>query len=131
MGTENAINRERRSSFWGWPGPAQLYLILICAAIWAPISFFGGRSDFSMAMATAVAVCVGVAYQVLQGESGKWTPYVAWVVRLGAAITGYWLFIAAPTRTSRFLAVIIYAVVYVICDWTAWHRARRLRPTTI
>lgn len=53
------------------------------------------------------------------------TPYVVWVVRIGAAVTAWWLFIDAPAQVSRFAAVAVYAALYLLCEWAVRHHASK------
>ncbi len=123
--TRATIRGGQSTSDWAWPGPAELYVILIFAAAWVVISLFGGKSGFVMATATALTICALMAYLALRQYPGRMTPYIAWVVRIGAAVTAWWLFIDAPTQIIRFTAVAIYAALYLLCEWAVWRRASK------
>lgn len=124
MTTDMTIRSGQRSSYWAWPGPADLYVVLLLGIAAFLVAHFLGKSEFAMALMTALIICFCPAYQTLRRGPAKWTPYAAWVVRVGAAAAGYWLFIATPTPVGRFIASAIYATAYVLCDWAAWHRVQ-------
>ena len=77
-----------------------------------------------MASATALMICGEVGYLAIRKGRSGWTFYIAWVLRVGTAVTGCWLFIVAPSRTVGFAAIAIYAVVYGLCERAAWRRVR-------
>ena len=122
MPTASANTRGQRVNDWAWPGPADLYVLLLFAAAWAPILLLGRKSNFVMALATTSTVCAGLAYGAVRKEAGIWNRFVAWVVRIGAIAAGCWLFAATPSQYGRFIAVGVYAVLYVLCERAVWRR---------
>ena len=117
---QTATRRGTRSSYWAWPGPAGLYLIAIFAALWLVIAMVGAKSQFVMASATALAICAGLACYAAWGNLDKWNRWNAWVVRIGAAATGVWLFLAPPALWDRCIAAAVFATVYVLCERAVW-----------
>lgn len=126
MAIKELTHDGQRASYWSWPGPASLYLFLVFAVVWLPICIYGGKSQLVMASATALTICVMLAYQALRGDPAKWTAYVTWVVRIGAAITAVWLFTAAPSQAAGFLTIAVYGALYALSEW-AVRRSARLR----
>lgn len=119
--TIKATSRGRRASYWAWPGPADLYVGLIFGAVWIPVLVFARQSGFVMASATALTICAGVVWQAIRGD---WPLRIAWGARTGAAVAGGWLFVATPGYPGRFIAVAIFAALYILCDRAASRRAR-------
>lgn len=114
----------RRSGLWATPRPADLRVFLFVAVTWLFLSVFAGRSAFVMALATALILCANLLYLARRGDLSRWTHYVAWALRLGAVITAWWLFIATPTMAGSFLAVLLFAAVYTVCERSVWRRLR-------
>jgi hypothetical protein len=84
----------------------------------------------AIASTVALTLCAGVLDIAVQRDPTKWTPYISWVMRIVAALTGGWLFTAAATLTDGFMAVTAYAVLYILCEWAVWHRLRTNRSHT-
>jgi hypothetical protein len=130
MTTKATTRSGQRSSYWAWPGPADLYVTFLFAIAAFLVAHFFGKSEFAMASMTAVTICICLAYTALRGNNlDKWTPYIAWVMRIAAAGTGWWLFTATPTQAGRFTAVALYAVLYVLCERAVWRRGRAEQNT--
>lgn len=120
----------KRSSYWAWPGPVDLYPGLILAAAWIPVLIFARHSELVLASMLALSICALVALKAVERvwpPRTLWGARTAWGVRIGAAIVGWWLFIAVLARADRFIAFIAlagYAALYVLCDYAAVRRAR-------
>jgi hypothetical protein len=123
MTPRTTTQEKGRASFWGWPGPADLYVLLIVAGAMAFVSALAGHSQVVMACATSLIICVGVAYEAFRAGPSRWTPYAAWVMRTGVVISGCWLLFALPSYPSRLAAVCILAALYIVAERTAWRRA--------
>lgn len=119
----------KRSNYWAWPGPADLYPGLILAAVWIPVLVFARRAELVLASMLALSICALVALKAVERvwpPRTLWGARTAWGVRIGAAIVGWWLFIAVLARADRFIAfiaVVGYAALYVLCDYAAVRRA--------
>jgi hypothetical protein len=50
-------------------------------------------------------------------------------MRTAALGVGFWLFSATPGNIGRFVAVLVYAVLYVISENTVWRRKRAVLAT--
>lgn len=129
--SKNAVSKDRRLSYWTWPGPANLYEMLLVAIAWFLISYLWGKSQFVMALATALTICGTLAWNLFRGNLEKWTQYIAWVFRIAAVITGVWLFVATPTLPGRIAAVILYTVLYIVCERAVWRSAHAQRNTNL
>lgn len=124
MLTKATTRDGQRRSFWTWHWPGDLVLLVFLAAGFLIPDFFG-KSQVTLASFTALTICFCLAWQAFRGDYlDKWTPSMAWRIRIGATVSGCWLFLATPTLAGRFTAVAIYAVLYVLCERTVWHRAR-------
>lgn len=123
-----STGRHHRSSLWAAPRPADLRVFLFLAVTWLFLSVFVGRSAFVMALATALTLCANLIYIARRGDLTRWTHYIAWALRIGAAVTAWWLFVATPTMAGSFLAVILFAMLYTLCERSVWRRFR-LRQT--
>ncbi|MFZ0661789.1 MAG: hypothetical protein WAM66_03790 [Acidobacteriaceae bacterium] len=125
MAAKAKPRRGHRTSYWAWPGPADIYVMVPVAVAAFLAAHFFGKSEFAMSVTAALMICTWLAYAALGGKDlDKWTPFLAWVIRAAAAVTGWWLFTAAPTLAGRFAAVILYAALYVLCEWAVWRRVR-------
>ncbi|MGC2162627.1 MAG: hypothetical protein WA634_12005 [Silvibacterium sp.] len=121
MTTEAANPEARHGNILAWIGAANLIVL----AAWIPILIFARNSAIVMASAGALTICFCLAWTAFRGDYiEKWTPSMAWRVRIGAAILGVWLFISTPTLAGRFAAVAIYAALYVLCERAIWRRKR-------
>ncbi len=114
----------RRVSFWSWPGPAGLYVGLVTLAVWTPILVFGRNSDLVLAFGVAATICASLAYQAVRKPPYEWSLYLAWVMRISAIVTACWLFAVTPAMIGRFIAVAVFAVLYVLCERAVWRRVR-------
>lgn len=114
----------RRSGLWATPRPADLRVFLFFAVTWLFLSVFAGRSAFVMALATAFTLCANLVYIAHRGDLSRWTHYIAWTLRVGAVITAWWLFVATPTLAGGFLAVLLFAGLYTLCERSIWRRLR-------
>lgn len=115
----------RRSGLWATPRPADLRVFLFVAVTWLFLSVFAGGSAFVMALATALILCANLIYLARRGDLSRWTHYVAWALRAGAFVTAWWLFVATPTLAGSFLAVLLFAGLYSLCERSVWRRLRQ------
>lgn len=106
------------------PGPDALYLGLICATAWLPVTLFGSNPAFAMALATALTLCASLAYAAMRRVPSIWTPFTVWLVRSGAAATAGWLFLATPSANGRYGAVALFALAYVAGEAGIAHRLK-------
>jgi hypothetical protein len=124
-------NRNRpRPAYWAWPGPANLYVGLIAIALWIPVLVYGRNSGFVLASATAVTICASLALGAIRRGYGQWSQNIAWVIRIGAAITGFWLYTATPNQPWRLILVPMYVLLYIVCEMAVWRRVRADRNAT-
>ena len=109
------------------------------AAIYLPLFYFFGKSGFAIAVITALTICATFVSAVLRTDlsAEDWKSlnhFSATVIRVAALGTAYWLFSDAPTTVVRYVAVLVYAVLYVFCENAAWRRkgaiqtAAKLQP---
>ena len=112
----------RRSGLWATPRPADLRIVLFFAVTWLFLSVFAGSSAFVMAIATALTLCANLVYLAHSNNLARWTHYIAWALRAAAVITGWWLFVATPTMAGSFLAVLLFAGLYFVCERGVWRR---------
>lgn len=124
MTTVNRNRTSRRRSYWAWPGPINLYIHLIAMACWVPVLIYGRQSSFVMASATAITICVSLAWGAIRPGRGRWNQSIAWVIRTGAVAAGVWLYLATPDQPWRFVLILMYAVLYVVCEMAVWRRLR-------
>jgi hypothetical protein len=125
MGTAATTRGGNRASFWAWPGPADVYFIALCAAVWLVFTLIFRKSEFAMAAATAAAICASPAWQASRGVNGRWNAFGAWVLRIGGLITACWLWRAAASAPRGAAAVAVFVVIYAVCEAAA---ARRVPP---
>lgn len=123
--TTNAATEQHNSRFRPKAGDA--YVVLILAAGWIPVAVSGIHAAFAMAWATGLTICAVAAGQAMAEQPLRWTQFVAWVVRLGAVVAGWWLFTTAERQPARIAAFVAYAALYVVCDWVATHRSLQSR----
>ncbi len=119
--------RGRRANWWTASGPADLRVLLFFAVTWLFLSAFAGNSTFLMAAATGLTICANLVYVARSCQLAGWTRYMAWVMRAGAAISAWWLFVTTPSDAGPYIAVVLYAAIYFVCERTVWRRARLIR----
>jgi len=121
------------------PGPARLYELLLFAAIYISLFHFFSKSGFTISVITALTVCAAFFSAVLRTDlsAEDWSTlnqYTIWIIRVCALAAEYWLFSAAPTTMVRYVAVLVYAALYVVSENAAWRRkaaieaAAKLQP---
>lgn len=126
--TDSVVSTNHRN-VWKWPGPFYLYEFLIVVAIYFPLLHFYGKSGFAMAVFAALIVCASLLQAALGTEMsakdwGTFNRYSIWVIRAVAVGVGYWLFVDTQTIIVRSSAVLIYVVLYIVCEIAAWRRKR-------
>jgi hypothetical protein len=107
-------------------GPAFIYKILLAAAGYLPLLYFFSKSWFAMSVITALTICLAFLSTPFRTDLSvhDWRTfyhYPIWIMRAVALAIGYWLFVATPSEIGRFIAVLIYAVLYGIGEYVAWH----------
>jgi hypothetical protein len=119
---------------WAWPGPAYLYEWLIVVAFMLPLLHVFGMADFAMSVVTALIICVSYLLALFRTDLStkdwhKFNHGTVWIMRTAALGVGFWLFSATPGNASRFVAVFVYAVLYVISENMVWRRKRAVLAT--
>jgi hypothetical protein len=114
---------DRRSGAWAIPRPADLRVLLVFSVIWLLVSSFAGNSDFLMALATSLAICANLVHLSRSKDLVCWTHYIAWIMRIGAAISIWWLFAAIPSIAISWIAVLLFAALYFVCERSVWRHA--------
>jgi|GEM_PF-5160630 len=119
---------------WAWPGPAYIYRWLIVVAFMLPLLHVFGMADFAMSVATALIICASYLSAPFRTDLSakdwhKFNHGTVWIMRTAALGVGFWLFSATPGNIGRFVAVLVYAVLYVISENTVWRRKRAVLAT--
>lgn len=123
--------RDGTRGIWAWPGPVYLYEWLLAAIICLPFLSLHGKSEFMWSVATALIVCATYISAAFRTDicTRDWRYFnhgTVWIMRAAALGVGFWLFSATPGNVGRFIAVIVYAVLYVISENMVWRRKRTI-----
>lgn len=120
----------KRRSFWSWPGPVRGYETLCLIAIYLPLILIFRGSGFAMSVITALTICFTYITAVLRTDlsADNWSRLnsTVWVTRVAVLTTGYWMFSETPAKVGRYLIVLAFAVIYVLCENAAWRRKREI-----
>ena len=115
---------DRRSGVWALPRPADLRVFLLFSVIWLLVSSIAGNSPLIMALGTSLAICANLIHLSRSKDLARWTHYIAWIMRVGAAISLWWLFVAIPSVGISWVAVVLFAAMYFVCERSVWRHAR-------
>ena len=116
---------------WAWPGPAYIYELLIVAVICLPFLLSFSMSGFACSVVTTIGICAMFLSSPFRKDLSakdwlKFNHVTIWIMRAAALAAGYWLFTTTPGNTGRFIAVFVYAVLYVISENVAWRHKRAI-----
>ena len=114
----------RRSGMWAVPRPADLRVLLVFSVTWLLVSSIAGNSAFIMALGTSLAICANLVYLAHSKDLSRWTHYIAWIMRITAAISTWWLFVAIPSLGVGWIALMLFAALYFVCERSVWRHAR-------
>lgn len=120
----------KRRGFWSWPGPARTYEAALLAIAFLPVLYFR-QSGFTMSATAAVIICATYISAVLRTDLtvkdwGNLNRNTIWIIRTAAVAVACWMFVDAPGQVVRYLALLLYAALYVGCETAVWQRKRAI-----
>lgn len=123
-----AASQARPPSFLSWSRRGEDYYLAIVIAVSLAYCLLMGKSNLAMAAFLAAVICHSLLDTAIRKRNLRQVnQFKVWVIRVGAAIAGYWLFSAVHAVAPGIFAVTLFAAAYVACEWLLWRSVREFR----